>query len=243
MGKKFILVSLFVRKQVCDMNDDLQFWIPVVISIIAIVFTGYQQFIANKQFLFEKRLYFYRIYKILVKHQEDAALHFKNKSPEELCVDDMLIGTLTNDAILESGAIGWNDRNDDDSLMKIENHKSFRAMIEKLRSYGIESSFVFIDKHGKNLYNYFNKYADLCDKTYQYSILRKGIEDENKRLNARNDAIHLDTIKDKQKPLHIELNQIYDDLCKISKLINISDLEKSISFIRRRQLCKSRKEK
>ncbi len=216
------------------MNDNLQFWIPVIISIITIAFTGYQQFIANKQFLFEKRLYLYRMYKILVKHQEDASLHFKNKSPEELCVDDMLISTLTNDAILESGVVGWNDRKDGDSLMKTENHKSFLSMIEKLRSYGIESSFVFTYKYGKNLYNYFNKYADLCFKTYQYSILMKDIEDKNKAFSVRNGAMPLYTVKDKQKTLHIDLNQIYDDLCKISKLINISDLEESISFIMRR---------
>ena len=155
------------------MNDNLQFWIPVVISIIAIVFTGYQQFIANKQFLFEKRVYLYRIYKTLVKHQKDAALHFENKSPEELCVDDMLIGALTNDATLESGAVGWSDRNDGDSLMKTENHKSFLSMIEKLRSYGIESSFVFANKYGKNLCNYFNKYADLKKHQRQNKKLKK----------------------------------------------------------------------
>ena len=101
---------MFARKSVHNMNDNLQFWISVVISLIAIAFTGYQQYIANKQFLFEKRLYLYRMYTILVKHQEDATLYFKNKSPEELCVDDRLIGVLTNDVTLESGAVGWNDR-------------------------------------------------------------------------------------------------------------------------------------
>ena len=216
------------------MNDNLQFWIPVVISIIAIGFTGYQQFIANKQFLFEKRLCIYLIYRMLLKHQKDAALYLKNQSPEEVCVVNMLIVALTNDATLESGIAGWNDRNDDNSLMKSESHKSFLSMIEKLRNYGTESSFVFTDKYGKNLCNYFNKYADLCFKTYQYSILMKGIDNENKLLKEKNDAMPLDTVKDEQKPLHIELNQIYDDLCKISELIDISDLEKSISFIRRR---------
>ena len=140
------------------MNDNLQFWIPVVISLIAIAFTGYQQYISNKQFLFEKRLYIYQMYKILVQHQENAIPHFKDKLPEDLCVDDNLIGALTNDATLKSGVVGWNDRNDGDSLMKTENHKSFLAMIEKLRSWGIESSFVFTNKYGKSLYNYFNRY-------------------------------------------------------------------------------------
>lgn len=216
------------------MSDYLQFWIPVAISIIAIVFAGYQQFIANKQFLFEKRLYLYRMYKTLVKHQEDAALYFKGEPSEELCVDAILIGTLTNDATLASDTIGWNDRDNGNSLMKTENHKSFLSMIEKLQSDGIESSFVFANKYGKSLCNYFNKYADLCFKVYQYRILMRDIENENKMLNVRNDALPLDTVKDRQKPLHIELNQIYGDLCRISESINISDLEKSISFIRRR---------
>ena len=216
------------------MNDNLQFWIPVVISIVAIFLTCRQQYIANKQFLFEKRLYLYRLYKTLVKHQKDATPHFKNKLPEELCVDDMLIGVLTNDVTLESGAVGWNDRNDGSPLMKTENHKSFLAMIEKLRSWGIESSFVFTNKYGKSLCNYFNKYADLCSTVYEYSILMNHIKNENKTLNERNDALSLGKVKDRQKSLHIELNQLYGDLCKISELINISDLEKTISFIRRR---------
>lgn len=216
------------------MNDNLQFWIPVVISITAIVLTGYQQYISNKQFLFEKRLYLYRMYTILVKHQEDATLYFKNKPPEELCVDDRLIGVLTNDVTLESGAVGWNDRNDGSPLMKTENHKSFLAMIEKLRDYGIESSFVLTNKYGKNLCNYFNKYADLCFTIYKYSILMNDIKNENKTPNERYDVLLFDEVKDRQKSLHIELNQIYGDLCKISESINISDLEKTIAFIRRR---------
>ena len=216
------------------MNDNLQFWIAVVISLIAIAFTGYQQYIANKQFLFEKRLYIYQMYKTLVQHQENAILHFKDKSPEDLCVDDNLIGALTNDVTLESGVVGWNDRNDGSPLMKTENHKSFLAMIEKLRSWGIESSFVFTNKYGKSLYNYFNRYADLCFTVYQYSILMNDIKNENKTPNERYDVLLFDEVKDRQKSLHIELNQIYGDLCRISESINISDLEKTISFIRRR---------
>ena len=225
---------MFARKSVHNMNDNLQFWIAVVISLIAIAFTGYQQYIANKQFLFEKRLYIYQMYKTLVQHQENAILHFKDKSPEDLCVDDNLIGALTNDVTLESGVVGWNDRNDGSPLMKTENHKSFLAMIEKLRSWGIESSFVFTNKYGKSLYNYFNRYADLCFTVYQYSILMNDIKNENKTPNERYDVLLFDEVKDRQKSLHIELNQIYGDLCKISESINISDLEKTISFIRRR---------
>jgi len=214
------------------MNDILKFWIPVIISIIAIVFTGRQQFISNKQFLFDKRLYLYRLYKILLVHQKAVELYFKDKSADNLCVDDMLIGELTNDSVLESSTIGWNDRNGK-FLMKTENHKSFLSMIEKLRSYGIESSFIFSGKDGQNLYEYFNKYADLCFKTYQYSIFMKNITNENEQLNKINQAMPLTSVIDKQRPLHIELNQIYTDLCKLSDSIEISDLEKSISFIRR----------
>ena len=102
------------------MNDALQFWIPVVISIVAIGFTGYQQFIANKQFLFDKRLHLYLTYKTLLNHQKDASLHFKKESAEKVCADDILIGALTNDATLGSSTVGWNDRDDGCSLMKTE---------------------------------------------------------------------------------------------------------------------------
>ena len=145
----------------------------------------------------------------------------------------MIIAELTNDSILESSINGWNDR-DGGTLMKTENHKSFLSMIEKLRSYGIESSFIFNGKCRQNLYEYFNKYADLCFKTYQYSILMKGIERENEQLRERNQAIPLSSIMDRQQSLHFALNQIYIDLCKLSDSIKLSDLEKSISFIRRK---------
>lgn len=214
------------------MNDILKFWIPVVISIIAIVFAGIQQFISNKQFLFDKRLYFYRLYKMLLKHQKDVEIYFGDESAESICVDDMLISELTNDSILQSSIIGWTNRNGD-TLMKAEDHKIFLSMIEELRGYGVESSFVFSGEYGRNLYEYFNKYADLCFKTYQYSIFMENIKNENKQPYSRHQAMPLDLVIDKQRPLHIELNQIYTDLCELSESIKLSDLEKSISFIRR----------
>lgn len=212
--------------------SDYQFWIPVIISILAILLTGYQQYISNKQFLFDKRLHLYQMYRTLLNHQKDASLHFKKESAEDFCIDDMLICALTNDSILESSTTGWNDR-DGKSLMKAENYKAFLSMIESLRGYGIESSFIFNGNQGKNLCNYFNKYADLCLKTYKYSILMKNIEAENEQLNKINQAMSLDYVKNKQQPLHSELNQTYTDLCKISDSIKISDLEKSTTFIRR----------
>lgn len=214
------------------MNDILEFWIPVIISIIAIVFTGLQQNIANKQFLFDKRCYLYQLYKMLLVHQKAAELYFMDEPADDFCVDNMLIAELTNDSILASSTIGWNDRNGE-SLMKTENHKSFLSMIEKLHSRGVESSFIFSGKHGQNLCEYFNKYADLCSKTYQYSIFMERIKNENEQLNKINQAMPLTLVIDKQRPLHNELNQIYTDLCKLSESIKLSDLEKSISFIRR----------
>ena len=213
--------------------NDYQFLIPVITSLIAIVLTGYQQFIANKQFLFDKRLFVYRKYKTLLSHQKDAQLYFQDKSPNDFCAHDMLIGTLTNDTELAQAAKKWNDRNDADSLMKTKGHKAFLSMIETIRSYGIESSFVFRCKYGNILNDYFNKYADLCFITYQYSTLMRCIQNENKKLNVTNSVMPSATARDRQMPLHAELNQIYADLCKLSDLIKISDLEKSISFIRR----------
>lgn len=214
------------------MNDVLKFWIPVIISIIAIIFTGRQQFISNKQFLFDKRLYLYQLYKILLIQQKNVEFHFSNESANDFCAYDMIIAELTNDNILESSINGWNDR-DGGALMKTENHKSFLSMIEKLRSYGTESSFIFSGKCGQKLYEYFNKYADLCSKTYKYSILMKNIEKENEQLCKINQTIPFSSKINRQQSLHIELNQIYTDLCKLSDSIKLSDLEKSISFIMR----------
>lgn len=57
MVKRNIIGFSYERKRIHNMKDSLEFLIPVIISIIAIVFTGIQQNIANKQFLFDKRLY------------------------------------------------------------------------------------------------------------------------------------------------------------------------------------------
>lgn len=208
------------------MDNNLQFWIPVIISIIAIIFTGYQQFISNKQFLFDRRLSLYQLYKTLLKHQMDAKRYFNNKA-DDLCMHDMLINTLTNDSKLSLAVKGWNDRTDSDPLMKSDNHKIFLSMIEELRTYGTESSLIFYN-HGQNLCNYFNEYADLCFEIYQYSILMTHIRNKNKKLN---DGISLDIVKEKQKKKHKKLNQIYNNLCNISELIDLSDLRKAILFI------------
>lgn len=57
-----------------------------------------------------------------------------------------------------------------------------------------------------------------------------GLKDENEQLNR---AMPLSVLIEKQRPLHKELKEIYTDLCKLSESIKLSDLEKSISFIRR----------
>ena len=87
------------------MESALQFWIPVIISIIAIIFTGYQQFISNKQFLFDKRLTLYQIYKTLLSHQKGANLYINESN--KICVHNRLIIALTNDSKLSSSVNEW----------------------------------------------------------------------------------------------------------------------------------------
>lgn len=212
------------------MNDNLQFWIPVSISVIAIVFTGYQQFVSNKQFLFDKRLLLYGIYKMLLNHQVEAG-RYAQKNIDKFCDHYMLINELTNDSKLSSSVSGWNDRKEISSLMDSDNQKEFLSMIEELRRYGTESPFVF-HSYGQELCNYFNKYADLCLKVYQYSILWKGIENQLKELHAKGTSMYSEDAIKKQRPLHKELNQLYKDLCDISQSISLSKLEKTILFIR-----------
>lgn len=204
------------------MRDNLEFLIPVIISIIAIVFTGMQQNIANKQFLFDKRLYLYQLYRILLKHQKEVETDFQDNSADYFCIDAELIYYLTCDSILDTDIVGWKAGK---FGINIENQKSFLAMLEKLRSYGVESSFIFSGKNGQNLCKYFDKYAKLCLQTYKNSSYLDGL-----KLNT---AMPLVLLIEEQRPLHNELKEIYTDLCKLSESIKLSDLEKSISFIRR----------
>ena len=97
-------------------------------------------------------------------------------------------------------------------------------MIEELRNYGTECSFIF-NKYSQNLYDYFNTYADLCFKIYQYSILMK--DDDEKQVMS------LNAVNEEQKPAHEEINQLYIQLCKLSNSIELPELEKTILFIRR----------
>ena len=206
------------------MESALQFWIPVIISIIAIIFTGYQQFISNKQFLFDKRLTLYQIYKTLLSHQKGANLYINESN--KICVHNRLIIALTNDSKLSSSVNEWGVR-DKDGFLKKENHITFLSMIEELRNYGTECSFIF-NKHSQNLCDYFNKYADLCFAVYQYSIEQYNVENDNKEQ-----VMFLDTVNKEQEPTHEKICRLYEQLCKISNSIKLAELEKTILFIRR----------
>ena len=207
----------------CDEIEFIEFAIPTIISIIAVWFTGYQQCVSNKQFLFDKRLSLYRMYKTLIRHQNDAMVHFQENT-DSFCVHDLLIHTLTNDSKLSSFVKGWDV---DTDLLSSENQNLFLSMIEDLRICGDESRFVF-GRYGESLYDYFNKYADLLFNVYQYRIYYICLRDENNRC----ESMTFEVVQDKQKPLHEKLHKTYYDLCSISKSINISKLEKSILFIK-----------
>lgn len=210
------------------MDTIIQYVIPIVISIIAVVFNGYQLFLSNKHFLFDKRLKLYLAYKNLLEHQNKVR-SFLEDGPDKLLSHEMLIAELTNDRDLSSMCDGWTK---DSILLEDEDHKNFLAMIEKFRLYGDESSFVY-GKCGHLLCSYFNKYADLCFKVYQYRICMKDIECENEQLYVLNEAMSLNVVEKRQKLLHAELIQTYEDLCKISDSIYLSKLAKIISPIRR----------
>ena len=212
------------------MKQFVQFLIPVIISIVAVLFNGYQLFVSNKQFLFNKRLKLYLTYKDLLKHQDNVRIYLRD-NPDDLLVDNLLIAELTNNSELSAMCNGWMTES---ALLEDNDHKNFLSMIEKLRIYGEESSFVF-NKYGKNLCQYFNKYADLCFKTYKYRIYMKNMKAENNSLHMRGYALSLDTVIEKQLPSHKELIQTYIDLCEISKSIYLSKLAKSISLVRRKR--------
>ena len=207
------------------MENFLQFLIPVFISLLAIAFSGYQLFIMNQQFLFEKRMFLYRLYKTLLKHQEDARVYL-NDDPDNFCVYDMLIADLTNDSELESMCNGWENES---ALLEKSDHKNFLTTIEKIRTFGEESYFVF-KIYNKELNTYFNQYANLLHKTYQYRILMKNLDKENKSF-----PMDLEPTKQKQKDLHKELICMYEDLCAISKSIDIKKVANSISFLGKRE--------
>lgn len=206
------------------MNDFFKFFVPVVISIVTIIFNAYQLHLRNKQFLFDKRIILYQKYKNLLNHQNEANIIFRNDS-NKICDHGWLIGILTNDSELESTHNGWETQS---LLLDDAAHKAFLSGIEKIRNYGMKCKFVF-NKYNKSLYDYFNKYADLLHKTYEYRNLMRCLEKQN-----RLDWMKLEDAENKQKDLHKELIQIYKDLCKISDSINLLKLEKSITLNNKR---------
>lgn len=204
-----------------NMKDFIEYIIPVIISVVAIVFGGYQLFVSNKQFLFEKRLKLYRKYQILLDHQKEAKICIDNS--ESFIDHDALISKLTNDNEFASMCHGWNSKT---PLLEPDDHIKFLSMIEALRTYGEESSFVF-RKYGSELYQYFNKYADLCFETYQYRI---SIEHEKERIHQTD----CDAVIKKQKPLGEKIIKTYADMCNISERIQMKKLAKTISLIKKR---------
>lgn len=202
-----------------NMTEKINFIIPIIISLLALLFSGYQLYISNKQFLFDKRLNIYIFYENFLIHQKDATKYF-NEKPDDFCEYNMIIACLTNDSKLETMCNGWESI---EPLLDNENQKNFLTKLEEIKTYGKESYFIF-NKFGKELCQYFYKYADLLYKTYQYRICMKHI-----------DKIHmtLEDAKNEQQELHQELIQLYKDLCTISKTIDSSKLEKEILFIKK----------
>ena len=62
-----------------NMTEKINFIIPIIISILALLFSGYQLYISNKQFLFDKRLNIYIFYENFLIHQKDATIYFNEK--------------------------------------------------------------------------------------------------------------------------------------------------------------------
>ena len=200
--------------------------VSILTSVIAISFSGYQLHIYNKQFLFDKRLLIFRTYKNFLKHQNEAERYFKNKPSNTLFDHSFLIKDLTNDSEFYQMCNGWDDPS---PLLEPCDKKNLLSMVEKIRTYGEESVFVF-SKYGNTLCDYFNKYADLLHKTYQYRINMRHIESENKQNSAKGNPMSLKEAQERQEQLHKDLIITYNDLCETSKLIDLDKLIKSISF-------------
>ena len=194
-------------------------WVAIIISLLALIFSGFELYISNKQFLFDKRLKIYHIYKLLLQHQKNVKPYFDEK---ENFHDDMAVSQLMNDSILYKSSMGWND---DGFILSGENHVNFLKNVEILHQYAEESYFFFEDI---NLKNYYDNYADLLMEIYKYRTARKNREKEKSEYGMfyQNDTYL-------QKELHDNITKLYNTLVNYSEQIDDNKLRKQIYLAKR----------
>ena len=204
-------------------------YIPLFISIIAIILTFIQILLSNKQSLFDRRLDLYMksrgLYELWKEHREQLLCYDKN---EKIAANDLLFTFLTNNSFL------YEVKPVIDTLLEnLENRQKFLLKIEELKTLNEEIKFVFKGSEKEVVSSFINNYHKLLFVMFQYQIaFNHEREKINKSLNKEQEKILEPSIELKKRQelickiketdksfLEIENRKVFENLAKQIKLI------------------------
>ena len=158
--------------------DNLLTIFTITTALIALWQTYKQIKISKKQFLFDKRMDKYIIFKGILKLYEENKnlLDYKAKDDEPINVDYNFINLVNNDYMEHIGKIIKNPYDN-------EYKKEFLLKLEELKKLADEFKFLFKYKNIKLISNFIYSYQDVLLELYKYQILINHME--NNKIPSR----------------------------------------------------------
>lgn len=139
--------------------------VTTVVAVIALLLSGYQIRLSNKQHLFDKRVENYIIAKGLIELYKENTTFFQKKDDEIFSDIDSRFIWLTNNSYLESitSAIHY--------PLEEQFQKTLLLKLENLKEVATKTTFLFDGKSSELLGNFILHYQKLLFAMYQYQIL------------------------------------------------------------------------
>lgn len=184
-----------------------------IIAVIALIQTGVQIKLNNKQYLFDKRVENYIIVKGLLELYRKNKEQIENIKREEPCFFvDSIFAWLTNNTYLESITRVI------DNPLENPNHRAFLIKMEELKQVSIKMKFLFDIKKLNKIEEYIKCYQELLLELYQYKIVlnhmensieksMKSLEEAAKNVNEENYRNNLCDKIEKIKEIYIDIEK------------------------------------
>lgn len=150
--------------------------ITAVIAIIALIQSGKQIKLDNKQHLFDKRVENYIIAKGIIElYRRNKSSIEEDKKDEPYFIADSIFIWLTNNSYLESITPVI------DKPLENPMHKEFLRKMEELKHVSIKIKFLFTGKASRRMENFIINYQKLLSALYQYQITLNCMKDASEK--------------------------------------------------------------
>ena len=200
--------------------------ITAITAIVAIFLTGYQIYISNKQYLFDKKIKVYVICKGLFElYEQNKSLLETNHTENSSIYVDFNFVLLTNNSYLKDITDIIKDTQNYD--MKIK----FLLKIEEIKNIALEIKLLFKGESGKMISKFIYNFSDLLLQMYKYQIIVEKMHDFNKEKSHKKTFEELQSIwgeLNHRKELYEKYNQIKNSYNNITSNKIISKIEKRL---------------